>query len=162
MMTRTPARATGAGVARLIATFLYTGYAPIAPGTAGSAATLALFALIRRSGSAALELLALAVVVAAGTWAAGVMERRLGVEDPGQVVIDETAGMLLTLALVPVGVGGAIAGFLLFRLFDIIKPYPCGRLERLGGGAGIMADDLMAGVYAHVALRLLMLLPWFA
>jgi len=162
-MNQTLEQAKGGAAARLVATFFYTGHVPVAPGTAGSAATLLLFALVRWTGSATLELAVLALVVVAGVWAAGAMERQLGVEDPGQVVIDETAGMLVTLVLVPVGIGGAIAGFVLFRVFDIVKPYPCARLERLGGGPGIMADDLMAGVYAHVVLRLLMLvLPGLA
>jgi len=75
------------------------------------------------------------------------------VADPGVVVIDEVVGMLLTLAFVPVGWAGVLAGFVLFRLFDIIKPYPCARAERLPGGWGIMADDVLAGVYANVVLR---------
>ena len=69
-------------------------------------------------------------------------------------MIDEVAGMLVTLFLVPVGWAGAIGAFLLFRLSDIVKPYPANRLERLPGGLGIMADDVMAGVYANLALRL--------
>jgi phosphatidylglycerophosphatase A len=79
-------------------------------------------------------------------------------------VIDEVAGMLITLAFIPVGVSAAIAGFLLFRLFDIIKPFPAGRLEALHGGLGIMSDDAMAGIYANISLRLLMMIApgWVA
>ena len=78
--------------------------------------------------------------------------------------MDEVVGMLVTLAWMPVGAGGALAGFVLFRIFDIIKPYPARRLERLHGGLGIMADDVAAGVYANVALHLLRLAApvWFA
>jgi phosphatidylglycerophosphatase A len=82
-----------------------------------------------------------------------VAERVLGRSDPGQVVIDEVVGLLLTLALIPVGVRGALVGFALFRVFDIIKPFPCARLEKLGGGVGIMADDVMAGLRQRVPAR---------
>jgi phosphatidylglycerophosphatase A len=75
--------------------------------------------------------------------------------NPGPVVIDEVLGMLLTLAFIPVGLSGALAGFVLFRIFDVIKPFPADRLERLHGGLGIMADDAMAGIYANLCLRLL-------
>jgi phosphatidylglycerophosphatase A len=74
-------------------------------------------------------------------------------------VIDEVIGMLITLAFIPVGLSGAIAGFVLFRIFDVIKPYPAGRLEALHGGLGVMADDAMAAVYANLSLRLVI---WLA
>jgi phosphatidylglycerophosphatase A len=75
------------------------------------------------------------------------------------VVIDEVVGMLITLLFVPVGIAGAVAGFVLFRIFDVIKPFPAGQLEALHGGLGVMADDAMAAVYANLALRALM---WIA
>jgi phosphatidylglycerophosphatase A len=143
-------------LALLVSTFGYVGHCPIAPGTAGSAAALLLFALVRAVGSPPLEVGAILVLLLVGTWSAGVAERALGRPDPGQVVIDEVTGMLVTLALIPVGIKGALVGFVLFRVFDIIKPYPCSRLEGLGGGAGIMADDVMAGVYGNVILRVLL------
>ena len=71
-------------------------------------------------------------------------------------MIDEVVGMLITLVFIPVGIVEAVIGFLLFRIFDVIKPYPAGRLERLHGGLGVMADDAMAAVYANLALRLIM------
>ena len=74
--------------------------------------------------------------------------------------IDEVVGMLITLAFIPVGWSAALAGFVLFRIFNVIKPFPAGRLESLHGGFGVMADDAMAAFYANVSLRLLMwLLP---
>ena len=79
------------------------------------------------------------VVFVAGSWSGGVAERHFGATDPGAVVIDEVLGMLITLFLNPVGWTGALVGFLLFRVFDVIKPYPANRLERLHGGLGIMA-----------------------
>jgi phosphatidylglycerophosphatase A len=97
---------------------------------------------------------AIVLVFAAGSWSGSVAERHFGRTDPGQVVIDEVAGMLVTLFLNPVGWRGAAGAFLLFRLADILKPYPARRLERLHGGFGIMADDVMAGIYANLGLRL--------
>lgn len=141
-------------LAVLLATFGYSGYAPVAPGTAGSLAALALFWLVRSRQSAVLEIGALAVVSVVGVWAATRAERHFGRQDPGPVVIDEVAGMLLTLALVPVGLSGALLGFLVFRVFDIVKPWPARRLEDLPGGLGIMADDLMAGLYGQLVMRL--------
>ena len=143
----------------------YAGFVPFAPGTVGSLVGLILYAAIHwTSAPLAAELAIIAVVLAVGVWAAGVAERRLGLDDPGPVVIDEVAGMLISLVMTGVGWSGAIAGFLLFRLFDIVKPYPASRLERLGGGLGIMADDVMAGLYANVALQLLLRLApgWIA
>ena len=100
------------------------------------------------------------VLFAAGVWAGTTAERYFGGVDPGPIVIDEVVGMLMTLAFIPVGLSGALAGFFLFRVFDVIKPYPAGRLEELHGGLGVMADDAMAAVYSNLVLRLSMwLLP---
>lgn len=137
--------------ALLIATALGVGYVPFAPGTFGSAAGLVLWALL--PASPVVHALSIVVVFVAGTWSGTIAERHFGRSDPGQVVIDEVLGMLITLFLVPVGWPGAIAGFLLFRAADIAKPYPANRLERLHGGLGVMADDAMAAVYANLALR---------
>lgn len=136
-----------------IASFGYVGYFPIAPGTAGSFAALALFALVRWVGSPVFELSAIVAVFAIGVWAASAAEVALGRKDPGIVVIDEVLGMLVTLALLPVSLAGIAVGFVLFRVFDVIKPYPANRLEQLHGGLGIMADDAMAGFYAYLVLR---------
>src|SRR5205814_2286023 len=84
--------------------------------------------------------------MAAGTWAAGVAATHFGREDPGQVVVDEVAGQLVTLLLTGAALPGAVIGFFAFRIFDILKPWPANRFERLPGGVGIMADDLMAGL----------------
>ena len=142
-----------------VATMGPCGHAPAAPGTFGSAAGLLLFWGVRASGSAAVEAAVLIAVTAIGVAAATRAESVSGRRDPGLIVIDETAGMLLTLAAVPVGLGGAAVGFLAFRLFDIVKPFPARQAERLPGGWGVMADDLVAGLYAQALLRLLM---WLA
>ena len=144
-------------LARALATWFGCGLFPWGPGSIGSAAGLLIGVLLAVYGAwtgwqIALIGLALAPV---GIWAAGVEERCCARQDPGQVVIDEVVGQLLAL-------GGAVAlnprsfvtAFLLFRFFDIVKPPPARQLERLHGGLGIMADDMMAGVYAAAMLYL--------
>jgi len=145
-------------LAVLIATAGYCGYFPIAPGTVGSAAGLLVYLLVWWAGSPIVEVAAIALVFVAGTWAATHAERFFGGIDPGPVVIDEVLGMLITLAFIPAGWVAMLTGFVLFRVFDVIKPFPADRLEKFHGGFGIMADDAMAGVYANLALRALM---WF-
>jgi len=138
-----------------IATCGYLGYVPVAPGTFGSAAGLVVFAAVRWSGSPALELAVIILLFAVGVWSANAAERHFGGVDPAPVILDEVVGMLITLAFLPVNITGAVVGFLLFRLFDVVKPWPANRLEALHGGLGVMADDAMAGVYGNVAMRLL-------
>jgi phosphatidylglycerophosphatase A len=141
-----------------ISTCGYLGYVPVAPGTFGSAAGLLVYAAVRWSGSSAFELAVIVLLFAVGVWSSGVAERHFGGVDPAPVILDEVVGMLITLAFIPVSIPGAIVGFLLFRLFDVVKPWPANRLEALHGGLGIMADDAMAGVYGNVAMRLLVIL----
>ena len=93
------------------------------------------------------------ICFAVGSWSGSVAERHFATTDPGPVVIAEVMGVLITLLGNPVTWKGAVLGFLLFRIFDVIKPYPADRLEALHGGVGVMADDGMAGIYANVALR---------
>jgi len=147
-----------------VASFGYVGFFPIAPGTAGSLAALPLFALIRWMRMPALELGAIAAVFVIGVWAASQTEVALGRKDPGVVVIDEVLGMLITLALLPASVPVVVLGFLLFRVLDVVKPFPAAQLEHLHGGLGIMADDAIAGLYSYVLLRLcIWLVPaWLA
>lgn len=144
----------------LLATCGYVGFVPVAPGTFGTAIGVALFYLLRSVGGASVELASIVVLFAIGVWSASVTERALNRTDPGPVIIDEVVGLLLTLALLPVNAIGAFVGFLVFRVLDIVKPWPAARLERLHGGLGIMADDAMAGVYGNLVMRgLLLLLP---
>ncbi len=141
------------GLALAVATVFGVGHVPIAPGTAGSLPGLALaFALAALAGPWAV-VAGLVGVAALGTWAADAAARRLGHPDPAVVVVDEVAGQMLTLLFVPVTWQVGLLGFLLFRVFDILKPFPVGALERLPGGAGIMADDLAAGIYGNLLLQ---------
>ena len=138
-----------------IATAGGVGFFPIAPGTAGSAAGLALWWVTRTGGATpAVELAVVAALLAVGAWAATEAERALGTTDPGPVVVDEVMGMYLTMAGAPPTWEAALVGFVLFRVFDVVKPPPARRLERVPAGWGIMLDDLAAGVYAWAGLQL--------
>ena len=142
-------------LARLLATWFYAGYAPKAPGTAGSLAAILIAWLWARStgfAPASFGILAL-VLLGPAIWAADVTARESGLKDPQIVVVDEVVGQWITLA------GAArlnwiswIAAFLLFRAFDIWKPPPVRQLEQIKGGAGIVLDDAMAGIYAALVL----------
>jgi phosphatidylglycerophosphatase A len=140
-------------LALLLATAGGIGYAPFAPGTFGSVAGLAVWWVLRPVSTVA-HVLVIAALFAVGSWSGSVAEDHFGRIDPPQVVLDEVAGILITLFLNPVHWAGALGAFLLFRLSDIVKPFPANRLERLPGGVGVMADDAMAAVYANLALRL--------
>jgi len=137
-----------------IATCGYVGYVPVAPGTFGSAVGLAAYAGLQAIGSPALEIAVIVLLFAVGVWSATIAEQQLGV-DPGPVVMDEVVGMLITLALIPTTPLGAFVGFLVFRVLDVVKPPPAARFEHLHGGLGVMSDDVMAGIYGNVLMRLL-------
>ncbi len=139
-------------LARVVATAFGSGYAPFAPGTAGSAVGLLLFWPMARLAWP-WQLGASVVIFFIGVAAGGRVARSLGVEDPGLVVVDEVLGQWVTLTALPFTPAVALAGFVLFRLMDVVKPWPARDLERLPGGWGIMADDAMAGIYAHLLLR---------
>lgn len=143
-------------LAVFLATAAYCGYFPVAPGTVGSAAGLVVYLIVWWAQSPLVEVGLIAVLFLVGIWAGTIAEQYFGGIDPGPIVLDEVVGMLITLAFIPVGIGGAIAGFFLFRVFDVIKPFPARRLESLHGGLGVMADDAMAAIYANVALRLVL------
>jgi phosphatidylglycerophosphatase A len=145
-------------LAVFLATAGYSGYFPIAPGTVGSAVGLLVYGVMRWLEPPYFSSVEVAVIVAlfvVGVWAGTTSERYFGGIDPGPIVLDEVVGMLITLAFIPVGITGAIVGFVLFRIFDVVKPFPARRLEALHGGLGVMADDAMAAIYANVSLRLI-------
>jgi len=150
------ARTLRSRLAVAFASFGYVGFAPVAPGTVGSAAAIPLFLLLRWAGSPWLEVAVCGVLVVAGAWSARLAERALGVEDPGPVVIDEVVGMLVSLLFLPGTWPVIVAAFFAFRVFDVVKPWPAGRLEDVPGGWGVMADDVMAGVYANLTIQILL------
>ena len=137
----------------VVSTGLYCGYSPVAPGTVGSAFGLVVFGILRSIGSPLVELVTIAILLIVGVWSASKTERYVGRIDPGIIVIDEIVGMLLTFVFLNVGFGTMVFGFVLFRVFDIVKPYPARACERLPGGWGVMADDVVAGLYAQAVLR---------
>jgi len=142
--------------AALLATWFGAGLLPWAPGSWGSLAALPFaWAIASLLGPAAL-VAAAAIVFVIGWWAAAQVGRASGIADEGSIVIDEVAGQWLTLAVVPPSAATYLLGFLLFRLFDITKPWPARTAERIiPGGLGVMADDIVAGIYAAVLLYVL-------
>ena len=139
-----------------LATGGWSGYAPVAPGTAGSVVGLILACLVAPSArrSPAVFLMGFALVFVAACWVAGEAEKIFGAHDSARIVIDEIFGMVATMFLRPLGMVWLAAGFALFRIFDIIKPFPASYLDRhLHGGAGVMLDDLAAGIYANLVLQ---------
>jgi phosphatidylglycerophosphatase A len=142
--------------AHLVATGLLSGHSPFAPGTAGSAVGLVLFVPMAWA-SLPVQLGLCAALFFVGVFASARVARRVGLEDPGIVVVDEVLGMWLSLLGLPFSPLVVVLGFLLFRVLDILKPYPAAALEHLPGGWGIMADDVAAGIYANLLLRVFLL-----
>ena len=142
-----------AGAVRF-ATLFGAGRAEVAPGTVGTLAALPFAVAAGHFLPAWAYAVCTVVLSGAAIWSAGVAARALRRHDPGPVVIDEAAGIFVTLLWVPPGLFTALGGFLLFRVFDVLKPPPARGAERLPGGWGIVTDDLIAGAYANVALRI--------
>jgi phosphatidylglycerophosphatase A len=140
-------------LARIIATGFGAGYSPIAPGTAGSAVALLILWLVPFSRLGILVFFLAVTII--GTWASHVVEAAAGDKDPGIIVVDEVAGMTLSVLVLPLTVPVLLAGFVLFRIFDVVKPFPAGRLQSVHGGVGVMIDDLFAGLYALIVLLVL-------
>lgn len=162
-MAKEPSRELNPLVA-FLATGAYLGYSPIAPGTAGSfgCAVLLWFVLPAITmASPPLLLVAFAISVAAfvvlAMWAAGQAEHSFGERDASRIVIDEFAGYLIAVAFLPKTILVYAAAFIIFRVVDVLKPFPAARLESVPGGAGIVLDDLVAGLYTNVLVRIMLL-----
>ena len=140
-------------LAVFVCSFGYIGFFPVAPGTVGSAAGVLVYLAARYAALPYLELMIIVALAVAGIALTRPCEEDLRCVDPGPIVIDEVMGMMMTLFLIPVGSGGILLGFLLFRVLDVMKPFPARQLERLHGGFGVMADDAMAAIYANLLLR---------
>lgn len=139
----------------LLATVFGVGYAPVASGTWGTLVALPL-AWLASGWSGGAQLALLAGVTLVGIWAAHEAGQALGVVDARQIVVDEVAGLLVTTLWLPLTVPSLVAAFVLFRLFDILKPWPASYFDRkVKNGAGVVLDDLCAGVYARATLALL-------
>ena len=150
----TPPRTLTERIALGAATLGGIGYLPVASGTWGSLATLPFCWLAYRSGPLWVHLGITLALTAIAFPAATVAERLLGKKDASPVVVDEAAGQFVALLGIPIAIGPWAVGFFLFRFFDVVKLFPANRVERLRGGAGIVGDDLVAGVYANLTLQL--------
>ncbi|MCJ7556040.1 MAG: phosphatidylglycerophosphatase A, partial [Gammaproteobacteria bacterium] len=147
-----PARTIFSSPVHFLAFGFGSGLAPWAPGTAGTLVAVFLEWPLRSQGFE-VRLLVAVLLFASGVWICGESSRRLGVHDHGGIVWDEIAGYFLTMLLAPSGWLWSALGFILFRLFDIFKPWPIRQIDhRLGGGLGIMVDDTVAGVFAGLIL----------
>ena len=139
-----------------------SGLAPKAPGTFGTVAALPLVILLSLYTSFSVYLTLTIIACVVGIWICGKTADDMQVHDDSSIVWDEVAGMLITMLAVPLSWQTLLAGFVLFRLFDILKPWPIGYLDKhVDGGFGIMIDDVLAGVFALAALQLALYLGWF-
>lgn len=143
-------------LANALATALGLGYVPHVPGTFASLVTAAAVALLHRASDSAMPQLVavLVLLLPVSIWASASVARREARSDPSRVVIDEVVGQIFCLLWVPFSWTFLVLGFVAFRVFDILKPYPIKQVERLRGGIGIVCDDLIAGLYAGLLLRL--------
>lgn len=139
---------------------LYSGFSPIASGTVGSVVGLAIFYLIPGFEQWWILLPAIVVTFALGVKASAEMEKRYG-HDPGEVTIDEIVGMWVAMLFLPKDFLAMGIAFFLFRIFDIIKPYPARKFDNVHGGVGIMMDDIIAGLYTVASIHLIVLLLHF-
>ena len=141
-----------------LATGFYIGKIPFAPGTFGSLIGLPLCFLLAGIQISAAIIAAL-LIIALAIWISNVAERALERRDPGCIVIDEIAGMVVTLIGLPFNLTTAAIGFILFRILDILKPFPIRILDkRLPGGLGIVADDVVAGIFSNALIRILIVI----
>lgn len=141
----------------LISTWFGSGLLNPAPGTWGSAAALPLGIVLMWAGTGYL-VAGIIVVTAVGIWASDIYGKAKGVSDSGEIVIDEVAGQWIALLAASLAIGDILVAFALFRLFDITKPWPAGWCDKnLKGGVGVMVDDIVAGAYAFLALKLILL-----
>lgn len=145
----------------LIVTWFGAGLSPVAPGTVGSLAALPFAWLIATQGAPWMLLPAAAVVFLIGWWASDAYCRMAGLKDPGRIVIDEVAAQWITLSVAPPEVVPYVVGFVLFRIFDMLKPWPVSWADRrIGGGFGVMIDDVVAAVYSTGLLWLFLTVLW--
>ena len=146
--------------ALVLSSWFGVGLIPVAPGTFGTLAAVPLFLGMKYIG-VLYSVIFLIVFIPMAVWVSGISNTLLGRDDPPEVVIDEAAGFMLALFLLPLAWSSLTLGFLLFRVFDILKPFPIGRLEKIRGGIGIVVDDLVAGIYANFCVRVLLSVLFF-
>lgn len=140
---------------KAISTFFFIGYLPLIPGTFGSIAGVGIFYLFGGGNQPAYFLFVFCVMIL-GLLTSGKTEKLLNRKDPGCIVIDEIMGMLIALSFLPADPKIVILAFLVFRILDMLKPFPAERLQNLHGAIGVMGDDLIAGVYANIVLQVIL------
>jgi phosphatidylglycerophosphatase A len=138
-------------LAYIFATGLGSGYTPFAPGTAGSLLALFIYLLVPLDNY--VWLIICTIVFFIGVWAANIVEEKHG-NDPGIIVIDEFVGQWISLLFLPGTLMVYMAAFLLFRIFDILKPFPANDSQKITHGWGVMIDDVIAGIYANLVLQI--------
>lgn len=147
-------------IIKFLASGFYSGYFPAAPGTVGSLIGVLVYLLIQNLSDVR-YLSVVVLIFIAGVYVSNEAEKIYDKKDSPHVVIDEVSGMLLTYLALPQGWGFLLAGFVSFRIFDILKPFPIRLIDRrLGGGWGIMLDDILAGIYANILIRILYKFIW--
>ncbi len=146
-------------IIKIISTFFYIGYLPFIPGTFGSIAGVFLYYLLKDSIS--IYTIFSCILIILGFLVSGPAERMLNKKDASCIVIDEVCGMLLSLIFLPYDIKIVVLAFILFRILDALKPFPLDRLQRLKESPGIMADDLVAGLYTNIILQIVLKLVSF-
>ena len=144
---------------KALSTFFYVGFLPLIPGTFASLIGVSIFYLTR--GNFWLMILLTASIIILGFAVSGEAERMFKKKDAKYIVIDEVAGMLLSLIFLPFDIKFVIIAFVLFRLLDILKPYPANRFHELKGSIGIMGDDIVAGLYTNLIISVALKLGFF-
>ncbi|MCX5710747.1 MAG: phosphatidylglycerophosphatase A [Candidatus Omnitrophica bacterium] len=146
-------------VIKTLSTFFGVGYLPFMPGTFASLAGLLIYFLIKNNPT--VFILVTILLTALGFLVSGAAEGLFKKKDPSYVVIDEVAGMLLSLLFIPYDIKWVIAAFLIFRILDTLKPYPAGQIQEVKGSTGIMLDDIIAAVYTNILLQVVVRIPSF-
>jgi len=148
-------RGVGDFLVKATSTVFFIGYLPLVPGTFGSLAGVGLFYLLKGTTSVTYFLFIFGII-ALGLMTSGRTEKLLNKKDPGCIVIDEVAGMLIALSFMPYDFKIVFLNFMIFRILDTLKPFPAGKLQYLRGSAGVLADDLIAGIYTNIVVLLVL------
>ncbi len=142
-------------ISTLLSTFFYLGKSPFAPGTVGTLGGIVLYYLLVQSGSLVFYSVFTFLFIIISFFVSNKSIEILGEDDPGEIVIDEVCGFLVSMFMIPFGLTNVILGFFLFRFFDILKPFPVRKFEKLPKGYGVVMDDVAAGVYTNIVLHIL-------
>lgn len=142
---------------KVVSTAFFIGYLPLVPGTFGSLAAVGLFYFFAPVSSLIYCLVVLDIIVL-GLMTSGRMEKLLNKKDPGCIVIDEVAGMLLALSFLPFNFRIVLLAFLIFRILDTLKPFPAARVQNWHGSIGVVGDDLIAGIYTNIVMQVILIL----